>query len=102
MTIGLKGVQASPGTRVPFVRLNARDNVCVALRELPEGASVEIDGDEIIMRQVIPLGHKFALRDIRVGGHVIKYGEVIGQVTQPIRAGDHVHLHNLQSLRDKG
>ena len=102
MTIGLKEEQPSPGTRVPFVRLNARDNVCVALRGFQEGTSVEIDGAEIVTRQAIPFGHKFAVTDIPIGGHVIKYGEVIGLVTQPIWAGDHVHLHNLQSLRDKG
>jgi len=54
----------------------------------------------IITRAVIPLGHKFALTKIPSGGSVIKYGEIIGQATQPIQAGDHVHLHNVQSLRD--
>ena len=100
MTIGLKEVQGI-STRVPFVRLNARDNVCVALGELPEGTSVEMEGVEIVTRGVIPFGHKFAVTDIPIGGHVIKYGEVIGLVTQPIWAGDHIHLHNLQSLRDR-
>ena len=102
MTVGLNEVQAPPGPRVPFVRLNARDNVCVALKEIPEGTSVEIDGVEIFTRQMIPFGHKFAVAAIPIGGHVIKYGEIIGLVTQPVLVGDHVHLHNLQSLRDKG
>jgi altronate dehydratase len=99
--MGQKDVQAPSGTRALFVRLNSRDNVCVALREFREGTSVEIGGVEVVTRQVIPFGHKFAVTDIPVGGHAIKHGEVIGLVTQPIWAGDHVHLHNLQSLRDK-
>jgi altronate dehydratase len=102
MRVGLKEVQTPLCPRIPFVRLNAHDNVCVALKEIPEGTSVEIDGVEIFTRQMIPFGHKFAVADVPMGGHVIKYGEIIGLVTQPILVGDHVHLHNLQSLRDKG
>ncbi len=90
----------SPSRPVPFVRLNPRDNVCVAGVDIPSGTPVEIDGVTIITRAVIPLGHKFALADIPSGSPVIKYGETIGQATQPIRIGDHVHLHNVQSLRD--
>jgi altronate dehydratase len=43
----------------------------------------------------IPSGHKIALRDIPQGGPVIKFGQRIGRATTPIRAGDHVHVHNV-------
>ncbi len=85
---------------VPFVRLNQSDNVCVAGIDIPAGTALEIDDVLVTTRAVIPQGHKFALTDIPGGGPVIKYGETIGQAAQPIRAGDHVHLHNVQSLRD--
>ena len=49
--------------------------------------------------QNIPLGHKLALRDFAVGDTVIKYGCEIGKVVQPIRAGQHVHVHNLKTKR---
>ncbi len=49
--------------------------------------------------QDIPLGHKLALRDLAVGETVIKYGNEIGKVVQPIRAGQHVHVHNLKTKR---
>jgi (2R)-sulfolactate sulfo-lyase subunit alpha len=47
----------------------------------------------------IPLGHKIALRDFKVGDTIIKYGCDIGKVVAPIKAGDHVHTHNLKTKR---
>jgi altronate hydrolase len=36
-----------------------------------------------------------ALRDLAAGAPVRKYNQVIGFATAPIRAGEHVHVHNL-------
>ena len=40
-------------------------------------------------------GHKYALRDIKEGENVIKYGMPIGHATAFIPAGEHVHTHNV-------
>lgn len=50
-------------------------------------------------KQSIPLGHKVALTDIAKGAEVIKYDEVIGLATKPIKKGQHVHTHNLKTAR---
>jgi (2R)-sulfolactate sulfo-lyase subunit alpha len=47
----------------------------------------------------IPLGHKIALADMKVGDTVLKYGADIGKVVAPIRRGEHVHTHNLKTKR---
>jgi len=47
----------------------------------------------------LPMGHKIALRALPEGSPVRKYGEVIGRLTEPVAAGDHVHIHNLASQR---
>jgi (2R)-sulfolactate sulfo-lyase subunit alpha len=47
----------------------------------------------------IPLGHKIALADMKVGDTVLKYGTDIGKVVSPIRKGEHVHIHNLKTKR---
>ena len=39
-------------------------------------------------------GHKYALRDIRCGENVIKYGNPIGRATADIKCGEWVHTHN--------
>jgi len=42
-------------------------------------------------------GHKYALRDIAAGENVIKYGMPIGHATCAIKAGEHVHVHNVKT-----
>ena len=42
-------------------------------------------------------GHKYALRDIKSGENIIKYGQPIGHATEDIKAGDHVHTHNVKT-----
>ena len=42
-------------------------------------------------------GHKYALKDIKAGENIIKYGNPIGHATEDIKAGDHVHTHNVKT-----
>ncbi|MBQ8210226.1 MAG: altronate dehydratase [Clostridia bacterium] len=42
-------------------------------------------------------GHKYALKDILKGEDVIKYGFPIGVAVTDIRAGEHIHSHNLKT-----
>ena len=81
--------------------INEKDNVATALKLLDAGAevSVEFEGrvQKITLLSDIPMGHKFALKDMEEGGAVIKYGEPIGQSTAKITRGEHVHVHNVVS-----
>ena len=45
------------------------------------------------------MGHKIALRPIRKGEAVLKYGQIIGFASQDIAPGDHVHVHNVDRRR---
>ena len=88
-------------TTIPnALRLNASDNVVVAMRHLAPGETIA--GEAIATRESIPSGHKAAVRPIRAGEIVRKYGQVIGAATADIAAGAHVHSHNLamSGLRD--
>ena len=42
-------------------------------------------------------GHKYALRDIKSGEDIIKYGNPIGHATVDIKKGEHVHTHNVKT-----
>ena len=42
-------------------------------------------------------GHKYALRDIKAGEDIIKYGNPIGHATEDIKKGEHVHSHNVKT-----
>lgn len=81
--------------------LNEADNVATALTELAAGQDgiADLNGKEFRTRLIssIPLAHKYALREIPEGARVIKYGLPIGTASRPIRAGEHVHDHNVLS-----
>jgi (2R)-sulfolactate sulfo-lyase subunit alpha len=50
-------------------------------------------------RMAIPIGHKVALKDIKKGATVWKYGQDIGKAVADIAKGEHVHVHNLKTKR---
>jgi altronate hydrolase len=80
-----------------LIRLASEDNVGVAIRAIPAGAEVEVDGIRLVARDAIPFAHKMALRPIQPGGKVVKYGVPIGRATGAIEPGMHVHVHNIRS-----
>jgi len=47
----------------------------------------------------IPIGHKIALQDFKVGDTVMKYSTDIGKVVAPIKQGQHLHVHNVKTKR---
>lgn len=47
----------------------------------------------------IPIGHKVALKPLKAGDTVIKYGEDIGKMVGDAEIGDHVHTHNCKTKR---
>lgn len=67
------------------VIINAKDNVGVSLA-----------GTENILA-----GHKYALREIKKGEYIVKYGEIIGRATADIGQGEWVHTHNVKSHLDE-
>ncbi|SER68099.1 altronate hydrolase [Vreelandella subterranea] len=78
------------------ISLDPDDNVGVATRNIAEGLSLSQALGAA--RENIMAGHKVALVDIEANTPVVKYGQTIGLASQPIRAGDHVHTHNLAML----
>ena len=90
---------------IQFLVHDKRDTVGVAVVDVKAGEALEgraLDTNEAVRARSntdVPLGHKIALRDLNVGDTVIKYGCDIGRVVQPIRAGDHVHVHNVKTKR---
>ena len=81
------------------------DDVGVAVMDLKVGEDigvVTLEGKavkQIKLVSNIPLGHKIAMRDLALNKQVIEYGHSIGATVAPIVAGEHVHVHNIKSLR---
>jgi altronate hydrolase len=78
-----------------WVRLGPEDTVGVTTRALLAGTDLTVGDVHVRVRDDVPAGHKVALEDVPAGSPVRKYGQVIGVAAVPIRAGDHVHTHNL-------
>ena len=82
---------------------NPKDNVGTARAEIGAGAVLLCDdGKHINVMEVIPFGHKLALKQIGKGEPVIKYGQRIGVATCDIAEGELVHVHNLSGERGSG
>ena len=47
----------------------------------------------------IPIGHKLAIKPLKSGETVIKYGVDIGKTIADIQVGEHTHVHNLRTKR---
>ena len=78
-------------------KIHPGDLVAVALMPLTAGTALREDGKDIVLREDIPQGHKFALTDIPAGAPVIKYGAAIGTAARDIPVGAWVHTHNLKT-----
>jgi (2R)-sulfolactate sulfo-lyase subunit alpha len=90
---------------IQFLVHEKADNVGVATVDIKTGEVAQglymdnQDNIEMKTLQDIPLGHKIALTDLAVENSVIKYGADIGRVVNDIKAGEHVHTHNLKTRR---
>ncbi|MDR0880018.1 MAG: UxaA family hydrolase [Clostridioides sp.] len=81
------------------------DNVVVSIDEIKKDEVVSFslsDGsvEEITALEEIPVFHKLARNDIKCGEKIVKYGEHIGESSRDIKAGEHVHTHNVSSVRE--
>ncbi|MEW6187277.1 MAG: UxaA family hydrolase [Thermodesulfobacteriota bacterium] len=82
--------------------IHPRDNVGVALILIGAGEQVSGEGlGGFSALEEIPASHKIALGDIAQGEEIIKYGETVAVAIRPIKKGEWVHTHNLESKRWK-
>ena len=78
----------------PVSQLHPKDNAAIADRAICADEALTENG--LCSREEIPANHKVALVDIPKGAVVRKYGEAIGRASRLIRAGEHVHIHNVK------
>jgi len=59
--------------------VNPDDNVAVVKAETFDGLLLELlNGDQVRLTKSVPLGHRFAIREIEAGSFVRQYGQPIG------------------------
>ena len=83
----------------------ASDDVGVAAIDIKAGEEIQavtLEGNPVAIVKVVEdilLGHKVAMRNISDGKHILEYGREIGCAIAAISLGQHVHVHNIKSLR---
>ena len=87
------------------IQIDAKDNVATTTSIIEAGEELEVlspNGDIILKTKPVEkiiFGHKIALKDLKTGDEIIKYGEVIGVASKPIKIGEWVHTQNADSAR---
>lgn len=86
------------------LKVNPKDNVIVALLDLPAGESVHLDGEAYTVVKDIKAKHKFAATDFEDGDHIIMYGVIVGKANQSIKKGEVITTENVkhQSAKVEG
>lgn len=86
------------------LKVNPKDNVIVALLDLPAGTSVDLDGAEYTVLKDTKAKHKFAAADFQEGDHIIMYGVIVGKANRFIAKGEVITTENVkhQSAKVEG
>ena len=87
------------------VIIEENDNVAVAIEEIAKGSEISYKLKDNSVQTIVALDditiyHKFAIKDMAQGEKVTKYGEHIGEANKEIKIGQHVHIHNVVSVRE--
>ncbi len=77
------------------------DNVIVATEPLSDGDRASYPTGSVTVVGSVPVYHKLARVDIKCGENVVKYGQIIGRANRDIVQGEHVHVHNVTSIRQE-
>lgn len=93
--------------KIVGLKVNDLDNVATVFSNTKKEDIVEVvdkKGEKKLVKALgeIPFGHKIAVKNIKKGDEITKYGEEIGVATKDIVIGDYVHIHNLESMRGRG
>lgn len=81
-----------------ILKINGQDNVAVALSDLKAGTSLTVEGSTFLLQDDIPAGHKIALKSLKKGDVVIKYGFPIGALNEDRVTGSLINENHLHTL----
>jgi len=78
------------------LKINAKDNVLVALTDLKAGQIITFQGQDYTLVDDINAKHKFYMTDMEAGSEVLMYGTLVGKVQYPVKAGSLMTTDNLK------
>lgn len=84
----------------PYLKIHPRDNVLVALKDLPVGTSVLHENELFALSQYVAAKHKFYVKQMHKGDNVIMYGTLVGEVQCNIAPGGLMTTENTKHATD--
>jgi len=78
------------------LKINAADNIEVALENLPKDTLIGLNGNQYPLVTDVPAKHKFATRAFEPGDDIIMYGVLVGHATQRIEKGELISVKNIK------
>ncbi len=86
--------------RLEFLQIHPKDNVLVALRDLPAGYSLTFEGKDITLKRAVAAKHKFTIGPFRKDDEVYMYGVLVGKVNEDLESGELLDVNNLRHAAD--
>ena len=89
-------MSSNHATQRRVLKLDARDNVIVALTDLRKGESVALNGENYSLVSDVPAKHKFVTSDLNAGDQVIMYGVLVGTTSGKLQRGELLSTRNVR------
>jgi len=86
--------------KLPYLQIHPKDNVLVALRNLPQGLQLQFEGHEITLLEAVEAKHKFTIGPLAKDAEVLMYGVLVGKMNEDVPAGTRLSVHNLRHAAD--
>ncbi|MBN8782340.1 MAG: altronate dehydratase [Terrimonas ferruginea] len=82
------------------LKVHAKDNVLVALRDLAKGQEIEFNGEKFTLQDDIPAKHKFFTQDMQAGDEITMYGVLVGKTQVFVPSGGRMTTENTKHAAD--
>ncbi len=80
---------------IQYIQIHPKDNVLVALTDLPEGAPIDFGGQSFHLLTAVSAKHKFTLRAFKAGDELYMYGVLVGKAGLDIPLGTAITVDNI-------
>jgi altronate hydrolase len=78
-----------------FLQIHHRDNVLVALQDMPRGTPIQFRGQSFSLKTDVTSKHKFTLETVNAGHEIFMYGVLVGKATENIEQGSAITVTNV-------
>src|SRR5690606_16090505 len=86
--------------RLSYLQIHPKDNVLVALRDLPQGFEVTVNGQTFLLREGVRAKHKFSIYPLDKDADVMMYGVLVGKMNYAVTEGILISTENLRHASD--